>query len=52
MPFIRHETGDMAQFAGHVCLCGLTLPLLAAVHGRAHDSSGRSSTNSSTPSRM
>ena len=38
MPFIRYETGDMAQVAGHACPCGRTLPLLAAVHGRAIDS--------------
>lgn len=38
MPFIRYETGDMAQVAGHACPCGRTLPLLAAVYGRAIDS--------------
>ena len=38
MPFIRYETGDMAQATGHACPCGRTLPLLEAVHGRAIDS--------------
>ena len=38
MPFIRYETGDLAEMAPHPCPCGRTLPLLAALHGRAIDS--------------
>lgn len=38
MPIIRYETGDLAAWATAPCRCGRTLPLLAAVHGRAVDS--------------
>ena len=38
MPFIRYETGDLAERAAHRCPCGRTLPLLAALHGRSVDS--------------
>lgn len=38
MPFIRYETGDLAEAAAHACPCGRSLPLLSAVHGRAVDS--------------
>ena len=38
MPIIRYETGDLAAWATAPCSCGRTLPLLAAVHGRAVDS--------------
>lgn len=38
MPFVRYETGDLALMAPYPCPCGRTLPLLAAIHGRAIDS--------------
>ena len=38
MPFIRYETGDLAETSPRPCPCGRTLPLLAAIHGRAVDS--------------
>lgn len=38
MPFIRYETGDLAERAAGPCPCGRTLPLLTALHGRSVDS--------------
>ena len=38
MPFIRYETGDLAEASSRPCPCGRSLPLLSAVHGRAVDS--------------
>lgn len=48
MPLIRYRTGDQVTLraTGEVCLCGRSLPVLAAVEGRADDmlytSDGRS----------
>jgi phenylacetate-CoA ligase len=36
-PFIRYRTGDRGVLAGHDCPCGRSLPLLAAISGRAND---------------
>ena len=36
MPLIRYEIGDRAVF-GPPCACGRTLPVLAAIPGRARD---------------
>jgi phenylacetate-CoA ligase len=38
MPVIRYRTGDLATATARDCRCGRTLPLLAAVHGRAVES--------------
>lgn len=37
MPFIRYANGDTATLSESVCSCGITLPLLASVHGRSAD---------------
>lgn len=36
MPLIRYELGDIAEWAPHTgaCACGMSLPLIAEVHGR------------------
>lgn len=33
-PIIRYENGDMGRALGGICPCGLSLPLMDAVHGR------------------
>jgi len=38
MPIIRYQTGDLAEASVSPCPCGRSLPLLAAVRGRAIDS--------------
>jgi phenylacetate-CoA ligase len=36
-PFIRYETGDIAETASRSCSCGRNLPLLERIRGRAWD---------------
>jgi phenylacetate-CoA ligase len=35
MPFLRYDTGDLAVAARDACPCGLSLPTLASLEGRA-----------------
>jgi phenylacetate-CoA ligase len=36
-PLIRYENGDMSRYLASACPCGVTLPLMDAVHGRIDD---------------
>lgn len=38
MPFIRYDTGDLAEASNQSCVCGRTLPMLTCIWGRAVDS--------------
>jgi len=38
MPFIRSRTGDLGTLSPEPCPCGLSLPLLSSLDGRATDS--------------
>ena len=37
MPLVRYDTGDRARLAAGGCSCGRSLPVLAAIEGRADD---------------
>ena len=45
-PLIRYRVGDFATLTHSTCSCGLTLPIIGNIHGRAYDlirtSSGKS----------
>jgi phenylacetate-CoA ligase len=45
-PIIRYRIGDFATLAQKTCSCGVTLPIISNIHGRAYDlirtSSGKS----------
>lgn len=45
-PIIRYKLGDFATLSHQKCSCGVTLPLISNIHGRAYDliktSSGKS----------
>ncbi|MDN3638504.1 hypothetical protein QWY82_06755 [Simiduia curdlanivorans] len=45
-PLIRYRTGDFGELSNKPCSCGVTLPLLSKIQGRAYDiiklNSGRS----------
>lgn len=36
-PLIRYRLGDYATFDNSKCLCGRSLPVISAIHGRAYD---------------
>jgi phenylacetate-CoA ligase len=37
MPFIRYETGDLAEYSEQNCSCGRGLPLIRSIQGRVTD---------------
>jgi phenylacetate-coenzyme A ligase PaaK-like adenylate-forming protein len=37
MPLLRYRIGDLASMAETPCGCGRSLPVVAAIHGRAND---------------
>jgi len=37
MPFIRYETGDLAEYSKQNCRCGRGLPLINSIQGRVSD---------------
>ena len=37
MPFIRYETGDLAEYSEQNCSCGRGLPLVRSIQGRVTD---------------